>query len=129
MFTIIIYLYSLFCSFMIILDQDLFSIEDFLSISVILRSLSTLYEDWKRIRFSRTLDWYHLSQLKMTSAHYWGLSVRIVLNIWEPLSSFWEGRLMKNNILWKENHFLTCRLEFSHFWSKKWIWGLYDDFL
>jgi len=55
---------------MIILDQDLFSIEDFVSISVILGSLTTFYEDWKRIGFSRTLDWYRLSQFKMTIAHY-----------------------------------------------------------
>ena len=58
----------------------LFTIEDFLSISIILRSLTTFYEDWKRIGFSRMLDWYHLTQLKMTSAHYWGLPVRILLN-------------------------------------------------
>ena len=97
-FTVIIYLYSLLCSYMIKLDQDLFFIEDILSIFVFLRSLNTFYEDWQRIGFSRTLDWYHVSQLKMTSPDYRGLSVRIVHNIWEPLFSFWEGRLMKCDI-------------------------------
>ena len=60
-FTVIIYIYSLHCSYMIKLDQDLIFSEDFLSISVILRSLNTFYEDWQRIGFSRTLHWYHLS--------------------------------------------------------------------
>ena len=97
-FTVIIYTCILY-SVVTWSNSIRISIEDILSISVILRSLNTFYEDWQRIGFSKTLDWYHLSQLKMTSAHYWGLSVRIVHNIWEPLFSFWEGRLMKYDIV------------------------------
>ena len=41
---------------MIILDQDLFSIEIVLSISEILRPLTTSDEDDLRIGFSRTLE-------------------------------------------------------------------------
>ena len=122
---------------MIILDQDLFSIEDFLSISVILRSLTTFYEDWQRIGFSRMLDWYHLGQLKMTSAHYWGLSVRIVLTIWEFLSSFWEGRPKKYDIVkeyWIKNltlknlHLHSYIVKLLYFIENKHRLHLYSSF-
>ena len=42
---------------MIILDQDLFSIEVFLSISESLRRLTTFDEDELRIEFSRTPEY------------------------------------------------------------------------
>ena len=42
---------------MIILDQDLFSIEVFLSISEILRRLTTPDEDGLRIEFNRTPEY------------------------------------------------------------------------
>ena len=55
---------------MIILDQDLFSIEVILSIFEILRPLTTSDEDGLRIELSRTLEFFLGGFLKMTCAPY-----------------------------------------------------------
>ena len=55
---------------MIILDQDLFSIEVILSISETLRPLTTSDEDGLRIKLSRTLEFLLGGLLKMTCAPY-----------------------------------------------------------
>ena len=55
---------------MIILDQDLFSIEVILSISETLRPLTTSDEDGLRIELSRTLEFFLGGLLKMTCAPY-----------------------------------------------------------
>ena len=61
---------------MIILDQDLFSIEVVLSISETLRPLTTPDEEVLRIGLSRILECLLGSHLRMTCALYLGLSVR-----------------------------------------------------
>ena len=55
---------------MIILDQDLFSIEVILSISETLRPLTISDEDGLRIELSRTLEFFLGGLLKMTCAPY-----------------------------------------------------------
>ena len=55
---------------MIILDQDLFSIEVILSISETLRPLTTSDEDGLGIELSRTLEFFLGGLLKMTCAPY-----------------------------------------------------------
>ena len=59
---------------MIILDQDLFSIEVILSISERLRPLTPSDEDELRIELSWTLEFFPGGLLKMTRAPYQGLS-------------------------------------------------------
>ena len=55
---------------MIILDQDLFSIEVILSISETLRPLTISDEDGLRIELSRTLEFFPGGLLKMICATY-----------------------------------------------------------
>ena len=55
---------------MIILDQDLFSIEVILSIFETQRPLTTSDEDGLRIELSRTLEFFLGGILKMTCAPY-----------------------------------------------------------
>ena len=64
---------------MIILDQDLFSIEVILSISETLRPLSTSDEDELRIELSWTLESSLTELLKMTCAPYQGFSEKRIL--------------------------------------------------
>ena len=61
---------------MIILDQDLFSIEVILSISETLRPLTTSDEDVLRIGFSRMFECLLGRHLRMTNALHLGLSER-----------------------------------------------------
>jgi len=61
---------------MIILDQDLFSIEVVLSLSATLRPLTTSDEDVLRIGLRRKLDCLHRRHLKMTYALHLGMSER-----------------------------------------------------
>ena len=64
---------------MIILDQDLFSIEVILSISETLRPLTTSDEDGLRIELSRTLEFFPTDLLKMTCAPFQGFSEKRIL--------------------------------------------------
>ena len=59
---------------MIILDQDLFSIEVVLSISATLRPLATSDEDVLRIGLRRKLDCLRRWHLRMTNALHLSLS-------------------------------------------------------
>ena len=61
---------------MIILDQDLFSIEVILSISATLRPLTTSDEDVLRIGLRRKLDCLRRRHLRMTYALHLGMSER-----------------------------------------------------
>jgi len=61
---------------MIILDQDLFSIEVVLSISATLRPLTTSDEDVLRIGLRRKLDCLHRRHLRMTYALHLCMSER-----------------------------------------------------
>ena len=69
-FTIIRYMPSSQQNVMIILDQDLFSIEVVLNIFEILRHLTSSDEDGLRIELSRTLELFPGGLLKMTCAPY-----------------------------------------------------------
>ena len=59
---------------MIILDQDLFTIEVILNISKRLRPLTPSDEDGLRIELSRTLEFFPTGLLKMTCAPFQGFS-------------------------------------------------------
>ena len=59
---------------MIILDQDLFTIEVILNISKRLRPLTPSDEDGLRIELSRTLEFFPTGLLKMTCARFQGFS-------------------------------------------------------
>ena len=117
-FTMIWYMPISHLAIMIILDQDLFSIEVILSNSETLRPLTTSDEDGLRIELSRTLEFFPTGLLKMTCAPFQGFSEKRIPFWWEALSSFWGGHKLKSC---SESHYDSPSRWGSGKWGYVWV--------